>query len=328
MTKLIVELCQNHLGDRDRLSRLLDAAAASGADYVKIQSIFSDDLTMRDQFEEGASSADGQVLAIKRPFAAEKARLSKLNLTIDDHYWFIERCQALGVTPMTTIFSRHRIPTIGSLPWPERIIKVASYDCASWPMLEELARYFDRFIISTGASFDDEIAVTAGLMKQLRKDHTFLHCVTSYPNTIEMCHLSRMNWLRMLSTEVGWSDHTLVSRDGIKASLVAIMLGADWIERHFTLSANDETKDAPVSINPDQLRELDRFRRFSKEQQTEYVNREIPNWQHFLGEPQRSMTSAERLNRDYYRGRFASPSGGGTWLNNWEPGGSGVRTDS
>jgi len=317
MTKLIVELCQNHNGDRDLFGRMIEAAVKSGADYIKMQSIFSNTVTKRDRFEEGITFADGTVKTIKRPYDAEKARLANLDLSVDDHLFFIETCKKFGVIPLTTIFTRHAIPVVGSLPWPVKVVKVASYDCASIPMLRELAVYFDHLIISTGATYDEEIRAAAKLMKETGKKFSFLHCVTSYPNALEIANLSRMNWLRGFTHEVGWSDHTHVERHGIKAAKVAIMLGADYIERHFTILEKDQTKDGPVSITPPLLAELDAFRKKSKEEQQQTVEAEIPEWKTMLGTPQREMTPTELLNRDYYRGRFASPGENG-WVYNWE----------
>ena len=263
MTKIIVEICQNHNGDRKQLEEMIAQAAKSGADIVKMQSIYSADLTKRDRFEEGVTDENGEQTSIKRPYKDEYERLSKLDLTMDDEAFFIEKCKEYNVTPMTTIFARHRIKEVASLDWPEKIIKVASYDCASLPMLRELAEHFDHFIISTGATYDSEIESTAKLMKDLGKNFSFLHCVTSYPNTLEMANLSRMEWLRQFTPKVGWSDHTLIERDGITAEKIAIMLGADFIERHFTTLGHGDTKDGPVSITPDLQKELSEFRKLS-----------------------------------------------------------------
>ena len=235
MTKLIVELCQNHNGDRELFGQMIKTAAENGADYIKMQSIFSDDVTKRERFEEGVTFADGTVKVVKRPYDAEKARLAKLNLSLDDHLFFIEKCKEFGVIPLTTIFSRHTIPLIASLPWPVRVVKVASYDCASFPMLRELAEHFDELIVSTGATYDEEVREAARILQSLDKKFAFLHCVTSYPNSVEIANLSRMEWLREFTGTVGWSDHTSVERDGIKAAKVAIMFGADYVERHFTI---------------------------------------------------------------------------------------------
>jgi N,N'-diacetyllegionaminate synthase len=317
VTQLIVELCQNHCGDRSLLSEMIAAAAEHGADIVKSQMIFSADLTHRPEFDEGRMDADGTVRVIRRPYAAEYERLKKLDLTERDHRFFIEECTKHHVLPMTTAFSRNRIAFTASLPWPKRIVKVASYDCASFAMIEELAKTFDHLYISTGATFDDEIQQCAALLKSARKAFTLFHCVTSYPNTLEMCNLRRMTWLRQFTDSVGWSDHTLVARDGIKAAKAAIALGANVIERHFTILESDKTKDGPVSITPKHLQELRMFSRLSPEEQLKITKSEIPEWEEILGTEKRDLTHMELLNRDYYRGRFASKTKG-KWVYNWE----------
>lgn len=317
MAKLIVELCQNHNGDRGLLGEMIHAATEAGADIIKGQVIFSDDLTRRERFEEGVVEANGVRKAIKRPYDVERERLAKLDLAEDDYKFFFEECEQAGVKPMLTVFTRRRIPFTAALPWQEKLVKVASYDCGSHAMIRELAGSFDRLIVSTGATFDDEIQQTADILKASGKPYALLHCVSSYPNTLAMVNLKRMDWLRQFAPEVGWSDHTLVSRDGIKAAKLAIALGADYVERHFTILSAEATKDGPVSITPLLLAELAAFNRLPREDQRAVIEREIPEWQMMLGHPTREMTHTEMLNRDYYRGRFASLVNG-DWVHNWE----------
>jgi N,N'-diacetyllegionaminate synthase len=317
MTKIIAEVCQNHKGDRNLLGQMIKEAAQNGADYVKMQTIFSSDLTKRERFENGEIDAEGKTKIIKRPYEGEFERLSKLDLSIEDHIWFIEECKKNGVIPMTTIFSRNRIKEIGQLPWPEKVVKVASYDCASYPMIRELMNYFDHLIISTGATYDQEIEKTAKLVKESGKKFALLHCVTSYPNTLDMCNLNRMEWLKKLAPEAGWSDHTLIERDGVLASKAAMYLGADYAERHFTVLEKDQTKDGPVSITPALLKELSDFNKLDKKSQLKNIESQKPDWQIMLGSKTREMTPTELVNRDYYRGRFASLVNG-EWVYNWE----------
>jgi len=318
MAKIIVEICQNHNGNRETLKELIHAAKENGADIVKGQVIFAEDLTHRARFDEGVVEDNGVRKAIARPYKAEFDRLKGLDLTEDDYRFFVEEAKRAGITPMLTVFSRKRIPLAASLPWgKERLVKVASYDCGSHKMIEELANHFDTLIVSTGASFPEEIEKTAALLKEKKKNFALLHCVTSYPNTLSMAHLSRMDYLRTLSKEIGWSDHTLVSRDGIIASKVALMLGADYIERHFTVLPSDKTKDGPVSITPAMLKELSAFAKLSKTEQRAIVEKEYPEWRTLLGDAKRDMTHTEMMNRDYYRGRFASKVGN-EWIHNWE----------
>ncbi|MDP3772339.1 MAG: N-acetylneuraminate synthase family protein [bacterium] len=318
MPKIIVEVCQNHNGDKGVLKEMIHAAKENGADIVKGQIIFSDDLTPRERFDEGEEEHNGVKKTIKRPYAVEYERMKSLDLAEEDYHFFVDAANRAGITPMMTVFSRNRIPFVAGLPWQgEKFVKVASYDCASTPLVRELAGKFDTLIVSTGATFDDEIKQTAELLKDRARPFALLHCVTSYPNSLQMANLARMEWLRQFTPLVGWSDHTLVARDGIKAAKTALMLGADFIERHFTVLPPDKTRDGPVSINPVQLKKLAAFAKLAKDEQKEIIEREIPEWRVMVGHREREMTHTEMLNRDYYRGRFASFVNG-AWVYNWE----------
>lgn len=301
---IIAEACQNHKGDLSILKDMIYAAKEAGADYIKIQSMLADELTQRDRFESGVEEK-GRIKAIKRPRAAEYQRLKPMDLDDEAHQWFISECRKAGIKPMATIFTFSRMKTLGALDWDE--VKVASYDCASWPFLLELKKYFRRLFISTGSTTDEEIKKTAASLKG--HSFSFLHCVTIYPTPLTEIHLRRMDRLRQFTDSVGFSDHTLVERDGLKASQAAIYYGADIIERHFTILPAQETKDGPVSINPSQLRELADFTRWSKEDQKRHIEKYVPEYGLMLGSSQRNLSETEILNRDYYRGRFATRVG-------------------
>jgi N,N'-diacetyllegionaminate synthase len=89
------------------------------------------------------------------------------------------------------------------------------------------------------------------------------------------------------------------------------------VERHYTVLRPDETRDGPVSINPEQLRELVSFARMPQEEVRTYVESHIPEHGVMVGREQRPLSEAELLNRDYYRGRFASRAGN-ELIYNWE----------
>ena len=194
-------------------------------------------------------------------------------------------------------------------------IKVASYDCASFPLLRDVRNNWALVVVSTGATYDHEIAKAAEILRG--GAFVLLHCVTIYPTPISELHLRHMNWLRRFSTEVGLSDHTLVERAGIWASKIALAMGAEWIERHFTVLGAPDTKDGPVSITPTLLRELREFADRPRKERMEIVSRDYPGWADALGSQQRALSLEETLNRDYYRGRFASFVAG-RHVYNWE----------
>ncbi len=302
--RIIAELCQNHLGDRSILRRMVDAAADAGATHVKIQHIYTDNLVYRPQFETGLK-VSGVEHCIHRPFKPEYDRLKPLELDDEIVRDFVAYARQRKVVPMTTCFARRDIETI--LKQGFSSIKVASYDCASYTLLRELAANFEELVISTGATFDDEIKMAAKVVAD-HQNISFLHCVTLYPTPLDQMHLNRMIWLKRFCSSVGLSDHSLVSQDGVMASKVAIAMGASLIERHFTILDVDKTKDGPVSIRPDDIVDLVRFGALPQGDQLSELDSLRPGWSSELGGvANRSLSDQELLNRDYYRGRFASP---------------------
>jgi len=317
MTQIIAEFCQNHNGSTDLLARMVEAAGKAGATHAKIQTIFADTLTYRPQFEEGLIIG-GEIKSIRRPYDAEYRRLKALEISQEDTLKFVNICHQNGLVPMTTCFARRHSKDIAQAGF--KTVKVASYDCASFAMLRDLGSLFEEIVVSTGATFDDEIVQAASILEG--KSFAFLHCVTLYPTPLEQMHLRRMEWLRNLAPRVGFSDHSLVSRDSLVASKAALALGADVIERHFTILGPAESRDGLVSITPQQLAELSAFAALDLRERVQRMDAEYPNWEVMLGQRQRRLSDQELLNRDYYRGRFASPrlesQQGTRMIFNWE----------
>jgi len=293
---------------------MLDSAVENGADYAKIQSIRSSHLTQRERFEKGVVDAKGKRTSICRPYGPELTRLASLDLTVEQEQAFAEACRQAGIRAMTTPFSRAVISEIVDLGFDA--VKVASYDCGSLPFLKELVQHWDHIFVSTGATKDDEIEQAAHILRDC-PDWSFLHCVTIYPTPANQMHLARLSYLSLYSKNVGLSSHPLNSELGIQADMVALSLGAQCIERHFTILEPNQSKDGPVSMTPMELKALREFANLEIAERREIVRRKIPNWSVFLGSANRTLSETEMLNRDYYRGRFASPASGG-WIYNWE----------
>ena len=151
---IIAECCQNHNGDINVLKQMVYEAAESGADYVKIQAIRSSELVFRDRFENGLNDKTNQK-CIVRPFAPEKDRLFKLDLTLDEEKYFVDLCKSVGIKSMVTLFTWNGL--YDSIDLGYDAIKVASYDCASFPFLKEIKKNWNRIFVSTGATFEKEI---------------------------------------------------------------------------------------------------------------------------------------------------------------------------
>ena len=191
MAKLIAELCQNHNGDINILDEMVAAAAESGADYAKIQSIDSGELTFRDRFENGLIEG-GRVRSKKRPYKDEYERLKKLDLNEETQINFHNLCKKHNIEPMTTIFTRSKINLINQMKL--KCLKISSFDCALFKFIDELKKInVDEFIISTGGTYDREIQKTAEIMKKNNLKFSLLHCISVYPTTIEVANLKRIN---------------------------------------------------------------------------------------------------------------------------------------
>jgi len=314
MTKIIAELCQNHNGDIKVLEEMVHAAAESGAEYAKIQSMLSKDLTHRKRFDEGLIEG-GEIRVKKRPYDAELDRLSKLDLNDDQHHLFLEICSKYKIKPMTTIFNRSRLKFIESLNFD--LIKISSFDCASHKMIKEISNSkFKEIIVSTGCTYDHEIKKTSEILKD--KDFTLMHCVSIYPTPLTEVHLERINYLRNFSKNVGMSEHSNSDKDGLKISISSLIYDVKYIERHFTILPKDQTKDGIVSLDPKELKLLCDMSKKSKTEISNYISENIKEFDQMKGLKQRELSADELLNRDYYRGRFASFNQEGEAIYNWE----------
>ena len=185
--KIIAELCQNHNGDVDLLFKMVEEASKSGATHVKLQHIFVDNLTFRPEFETGGLNPVSKTNYIERPYAAEYARLKKLEISNNICSKFVKFCQGLNVVPLTTCLATEHADIVSDIGFSE--VKIASYDCASPYLLEAVRKKFNHIYVSTGATFDSEVRNAACI---LENDFSFLH---TFPNTfsIQPPLLTRLN---------------------------------------------------------------------------------------------------------------------------------------
>jgi N,N'-diacetyllegionaminate synthase len=301
--KFIAELCQNHNGSYENLKKMTIECAKNGADIIKLQYMTPDKLSFRPQFENGLSEKN-KILSIKRPYKIEWDRLNKLVIKKNHLKKFIKLCKSLKKEPAITCFSRQDVDEIKNLGF--QTIKIASYDCASFQLLREVKKKFKKIIISTGATYDNEIQKASSILKG--KDIVFLHCVTIYPTPLKKINLDRIDFLKKFSKKVGFSDHSLgYIKNRNLASMAAIYIGAEYVERHITIMDKEKTKDGKVSIKPEDIKILKEFSMLTKKKQFSYLKQNFNfNLNQLKGKKFRELSEEEILNRDYYRGRFVS----------------------
>jgi len=317
--KYIAELCQNHNGKEKNLDMMLERCAKAEADYIKLQYIFSKNLVFRPVFENGYSK-NKKIYAIKRPFQEEYKRLKRIELQNKDYEKFVRKCERFGVKPMITCFSRDSINNLKDMGYEN--IKIASYDCSSFEMVRELSKKFQNVIMSTGATYDDEINISCKILKKSKKNFSLLHCVTIYPTPLNKINLKKIIYLKKkYKVPVGFSDHSeSFNKKKNLASKLSILFGADLIERHITILSKDLTKDGKVSVLPEDITEIKKFSNLSRNDQKLHLKEkykiDISRFNKFKLDL--NLSHEELLNRDYYKGRFGSVSKNNRTIYNWD----------
>lgn len=315
MTKVIAELCQNHNGDRGLIREMVAAASSAGADFAKLQTLHSSQLTHRTRFDDGLIEG-GLTKVIKRPYDAEYSRLSTLDISDSDVEYFLECCKDSNIKPMTTVFTRDVVDKTFKQGFS--CIKLASFDCISLPLAEDIIAHSpDLLIVSTGCTYDYEIESMAELLRRASQS-CLMHCVSIYPTPPKHANLDRLKFLSSLNPCVGLSDHSNYDKDGLTILKAALSYGIEYVERHFTILPSDQTKDGVVSLNPSQLKEAVDICNWTNEQRQAFASSNTDLINTVAGSQFRQLSSIELLNRDYYQGRVASKSNDGTTVFNWD----------
>lgn len=246
---VIAEAGVNHNGELNKALKLIDIAAYSGADYVKFQT-FNTNLTVTKR----AKKADYQKnkLIEDSDFQFEMLK----NLEIPD-YWYsklLKRCKEQKIGFLSTGFDIKSIDFLDSLGMS--VFKIPSGEINHKTLLRKIAQKSKPVIMSTGISTKKEIknAIEILLNDGLKKsDITILHCNSEYPTPLEQVNMLAMLDIRStFNVKVGFSDHTL----GIEASLAAVSLGAEVIEKHFTIDKNLDGPDHKSSLEPQELKTM------------------------------------------------------------------------
>lgn len=248
-TLIIAEAGVNHNGSIAQAKRLIDAAADAGVDYVKFQTFKTEDLVLK-----SARKAEYQQNNIHDGNNSQYSMLKKLELSPEQHKELTSYCNERGVKFFSTAFDFGSIDFLASLHLG--LWKIPSGEITNYPYLKKIAGFHEPVILSTGMSTLEEIksAMEVLLNNGLQKEQiTVLHCNTEYPTPMSDVNLSAMNEMRQqLGVTIGYSDHTR----GIEVSVAAVALGAEVIEKHFTLDRNLPGPDHKASLEPLELKAM------------------------------------------------------------------------
>lgn len=243
---IIAEAGVNHNGSMELAIKMIDEAAASGANAVKFQSfktekVISPDAPMAEYQRNNVNGGQKNQFELVKP----------LELSAEQQKLLQEHARSKGIIWFSTAFDADSLELLVSMDIP--VWKIPSGEITNYPYLYRIGGLGKPVILSTGMCNmgDIEAAVTVLLSAGLTRDQLcILHCNTEYPTPWQDVNLRAMPTLgAAFGTAFGYSDHT----QGIEVSVAAIALGARVIEKHFTLDQHMDGPDHKASLEPDEL---------------------------------------------------------------------------
>ncbi|WP_317204575.1 pseudaminic acid synthase [Janthinobacterium sp.] len=245
---IIAEMSGNHNQSLERALEIVEAAARSGAQALKLQTYTADTMTLditsgEFRIDDANSLWRGQNL---------HALYQQAHTPWEWHAPIMRRAAELGMVCFSTPFDDSSVDFLETLDVPA--YKIASFEAIHLPLIARVAATGKPLIISTGMASIAEIdeAVRTARAAGCR-DLVLLKCTSTYPATPQNTNVLTIPHMRALfGCEVGLSDHTM----GLGASVAAVAHGASVIEKHFTLRRADGGVDSTFSLEPEELTAL------------------------------------------------------------------------
>jgi sialic acid synthase len=242
---VIAEVGHNHGGDVEVCKQLFQAAKYAGVSAVKLQKRDNRSLYTREYYESIYNSEN----AFGPTYGAHREALEFGETEYRELKQFAE---SLGLAFFATAFDVNSVDFLEKIDVP--CYKVASGDLTSIPLLKYIAGTGKPMIISTGAGTLEDVRRAYDAIAPRNDRIAILHCTAEYPSDHRDMNLSVIQtYLREFpDVVVGISDHD----NGIAMALVAYVLGARVIEKHFTLNRSWKGTDHAFSLEPEGMRKL------------------------------------------------------------------------
>lgn len=241
---IVAEVGFNHNGDAALCRRMIQAAKENGADAVKLQTFVAEELYSK-RFMAGDPEDPGKKIPLYEFFKRSELKPS-------EYQELFEYARELGIPLFSTPFDEGSLDMLADLGMSA--VKIASPDLTHMGLIKYAASKNLPVVLSTGMGNFDEIVRAVDAVRDEGNDRiVLLHCVSNYPARQEEMNMRCLPELRKrFKLPVGLSDHTT---DHLSA-IVATALGAQMIEKHFTIDRKLPGADNAMSIEPHELREL------------------------------------------------------------------------
>lgn len=243
---IIAEAGSNHDGDLERALQLVRVAAAAGCDAVKFQSFAGPDI---------ASAYRSPAVELPPEFRkwGENLRDFYASFALPDGFYepLIREAELCGIHFFSSPFSERAVDRLSALRVPA--MKIASFEIGHLPLIRHAAATGIPLILSTGmAGLGDIERALAAAQEAGAREVSLLHCSSNYPAGYAGANLKALTTLRQaFRVPVGYSDHTM----GITVPVAAVALGANILEKHFTLDSGN-SPDHGFALKPEELRNM------------------------------------------------------------------------
>ena len=237
---VIAEIGINHNGDFNKAKKMIRDLHECGAECVKFQCHIIDDEMIKNDVIPGNTNEPIWKIVERCSFNEEQEiELKKL-------------VESLGMIFLSTPFSREaadRLERMGVSAY-----KIGSGECNNIPLIKHIASFGKPIILSTGMNDLSSISESVSILEEASVDYALLHVTSIYPTPYEKVRLQALTELKkhFPNAVIGLSDHSI----GNYTCFAAIAYGASILEKHFTSDKNWSGPDIPVSITPDQLKDL------------------------------------------------------------------------
>jgi N-acetylneuraminate synthase len=245
---VIAELSGNHNQQLALALKMIDAAAETGVDAIKLQSFTADSITLDCDQSDFLIQEKNSLWYGQRLYDLYE----KASTPYEWHETLFNHAKSLGLLAFSSPFDENAVDFLESLNVP--CYKIASFELTHIPLIKKAASTGKPLIISTGMGTAQEIedavlaARTAGC-----KELILLKCTSTYPAEPANTNLNTLaDFQQRFDCQIGLSDHTA----GVGASVAAVALGATVIEKHFVLDRSAGGVDAAFSLEPDEFKML------------------------------------------------------------------------
>lgn len=250
-TYIIGEIGQNHNGSVDIAKLILELICRPIKEEtfgIELESMNAIKMTKRDLKEELTNSQMNKPYLTPNSFGKTYGEHREfLELSDDEHLEVYKYAKEKGIDFIETLCAKGCL-SILKLFTPDKL-KVASRDITNLPLLEALAETKIPIILSTGMSGKKELNDALNIITKYHNNISILHCVSQYPTHPDNLNLKTITYLKNNygQYKIGFSDHTI----GIAATVAAVAMGAEIIEKHITIDRHMKGTDQLGSLGPD-----------------------------------------------------------------------------